>query len=326
MNISEIAEMAGVSRAAVSRYLNQGYLSDEKSQRIKKVIDATGYVPSTQAQTLRTKKTRMVGVIVPKINSEAVSRIMDGITRVIEESGSQVLLANTANRVEKELEYLGVFNNKQVDGVILIATIFTKEHHEILSKMKIPVVLVGQRLEGYHCVYHDDYGSIKEVTRALIRKGRRHLGFIGVDERDIAAGFERKRGFQDALAEADMAVNQGRIACGAFDMDNGYMHMKNFNEHHPEIDAVICATDRIAVGALLYLREQGIEVPAQISVTGVGDTGISKVVLPRLTTVHLYYKTSGMEAAQMLMEQIQEENRQARELKLGYKIISRDSV
>ena len=86
MNINEIAKLAGVSRATVSRYLNNGYVSDEKKERIQEVIDRTGYKPSTQAQTLRTKKTRLIGVILPKINSDSISRMVAGISVVLKEA------------------------------------------------------------------------------------------------------------------------------------------------------------------------------------------------------------------------------------------------
>lgn len=128
MNINEIAKLAGVSRATVSRYLNNGYVSDEKKERIQEVIDRTGYKPSTQAQTLRTKKTRLIGVILPKINSDSISRMVAGISVVLKEAGYQLLLANTENREKEELEYLRLFSENHVDGIILIATIITREH------------------------------------------------------------------------------------------------------------------------------------------------------------------------------------------------------
>ena len=109
MTIAEIAQRAGVSKAAVSRYLNNGYISSEKREAIRRVIEETGYIPSQQAQTLRTGKSRMIGVIVPRIDSEAVSRVVAGISRIFEEQGYRLLLANTENRMDKELEYLEVF-------------------------------------------------------------------------------------------------------------------------------------------------------------------------------------------------------------------------
>ena len=133
MTIAEIASRAGVSKAAVSRYLNNGYVSSEKREAIRRVIEETGYVPSQQAQTLRTGKSRMVGVIVPRIDSESISRVVAGISKVLEAQGYRLLLANTDNNIQKELEYLEVFRSGNVDGVILVATILSGAHKQALG-------------------------------------------------------------------------------------------------------------------------------------------------------------------------------------------------
>ena len=103
MTIKEIAQLAGVSSAAVSRYLNGGYVSAEKKEQIRKVIEETGYRPSAQARILRTKKACLVGVVVPKINSESISRVTAGIEQVLSRRGYQMLLASTDNDPAKEL-------------------------------------------------------------------------------------------------------------------------------------------------------------------------------------------------------------------------------
>ena len=153
MNIGDIAEMAGVSRAAVSRYLNNGYISEEKKERIREAIEKTGYKPSVMAQTLRTKKTRLVGVILPRIHSDSISSIVEGIGTRLNAGGYDMLLATTENDPSRELDFLRIFSNHRVDGVILLATVITKEHRKLLREMKVPVVLVGQSLSGVSCIY-----------------------------------------------------------------------------------------------------------------------------------------------------------------------------
>ena len=125
MTIADIANMAGVSKAAVSRYFNNGYISDEKREAIRKVVEETGYQPSVHAQTLRTKKTKMVGVIVPKMVSSALGRVIEGIQNVLDEAGYQLLLTVTHNDLEREITYLQNLDETKVDGVILCGTMFT---------------------------------------------------------------------------------------------------------------------------------------------------------------------------------------------------------
>ena len=326
MNISEIAKLAGVSRATVSRYLNDGYVSEEKREKIKAVIEETGYIPSTQAQMLRTKKTKLIGVILPKISSETISKIVDGISEKLAASGYHILLGNTDNSIERELEYLNIFKNNQVDGIIFIATIVSRRHKKLLKEIPVPVVVIGQEVEGYCCVYHDDYYAAKELTKRMIKANCKALAYIGATSEDKAAGLDRKQGFLEAIKETDIRTDELLLEEGSFSMESGYELMKKILAKKLDIDGVFCATDTIAVGAMEAVKEAGKNIPEDISVVGIGDTKISKVVTPKLTTARYYYKTSGVEAAAMLLAIIEEGQTYNKKIKLGYEILDRDSI
>ncbi|MDD3402946.1 MAG: LacI family DNA-binding transcriptional regulator [Hespellia sp.] len=321
MTINEIAELAGVSRATVSRYLNHGYISEEKAERVKKVIAQTGYVPSTQAQQLRTKKTCLIGVILPKINSESISRIVAGISLVLSERGYHLLLANTDNDEKKELEYLQLFQDNRVDGIILVGTIFTKEHEKLMKELPIPIVVVGQHVEGYVSIYHDDLGAAEAVTDQMVAAGGKNFGMIGATSRDVAVGQERRDGFLKSLKKAGIKVEKDGIREAAFTSESGYLMAKDLMEKNPQIDSLFCATDSMAVGAMEYLKERGKKIPQDVQLMGFGDSKLGKVAEPKLTTVHLSYKTSGEDAAKIILELLDHKNETVRELKLGYRIV-----
>jgi LacI family transcriptional regulator, sucrose operon repressor len=321
VTINEIAKMAGVSRATVSRYLNDGYVSEEKKERIAGVIAETGYIPSSQAQMLRTKKTGLIGVIIPKISSDSISRMVDGIGEELAKEGYQLLLASTNNNEREEVRYLQTFRNNYVDGVILIGTIFRKEHRKALEELEVPVVILGQQYEGYACVYQDDCHSARDVAE-LLTKSCRHIAYIGVTPRDKAVGAARKKGFQTALSSKGLEpVAEKQIA---FRMEEGYQAMRQIVETIPYIDGVFCATDMIAAGALQYLREAGLQ--RKVCVTGMGDSRIATILQPSLSTVHFHYKSSGREAARLLIEMLQKSEDVRKEIKMGYQIIERDST
>lgn len=324
MNINEIAWLAGVSRTTVSRYLNNGYVSEEKKEKIRKVIEETGYQPSTQAQMLRTKKTKLVGVVLPKINSDTISREVAGISDVLAKRGYQIILANTNNDIEEELKSLSLFRDNQVDGVIFIATMFTRKHKQMLKDYKVPIVILGQHLDGYPCIYQDDHKAAFQVTEKLAEKGKK-FAYIGVTDKDEAVGACRKKGFMDAIHKAKLEVVPERMKIGSFTMDSGYEMAKELFEEEPSIDSLVCATDTMAVGAMTYLKEIGLRIPEDVQIAGIGDGVPGKIVEPKLTTVHFYYKTSGMEAAAMLADLIENDTVISKEIKMGCELVERES-
>ncbi len=324
MNIAEIAKLAGVSSAAVSRYFNNGYISAEKKEAIRKVVEQTGYRPSVQAQTLRTKRTRMIGVIVPKIASVSIARVVEGILSVLNSSDYQMLLAVTENNPQKELEYLNAFSDKQVDGVVLVATILTAKHKRFLKKPLVPVVVVGQEMSGCYCVYHDDYHAAYDLTRYVLDTGRRKPGYIGVMREDQAVGTERLRAYQDAARDAGCEERADRYVIADFTWQSGYEKAAALVSLCGELDAVICATDSIAAGAMKYLRDHGYRIPEQILLAGMGDSEVGRLADPPLVTVHFAYEKSGELAAGMLLRAIGAEPAEVQGVRLGYELIGRE--
>ena len=326
MNINEIARLAGVSRATVSRYLNQGYVSEEKKARIRQVIEETGYRPLSSAQTLRSKKTNFVGVIIPKINSDSISRMVSGISKALSREGYQILLACTDNQEKEELRFLTLFRENHVDGIILLGTIFTAEHRKALKNLSVPIVILSQYLKGYSCVYHDDYQAARNLAEYLARSGRR-FGYLGVTQQDEAVGRERLRGVLDAAAAAGAILPKENILECRFQMESGFLQAKELLQRDPDLDTIICATDTIAVGALQYIKSAGKRVPDDIQIAGIGDSTLTRVTEPLLTTVHLHFEEAGTQAARLLVELIQNGKDAAhKEVKLDSRLIVQEST
>ena len=315
-----------MSPSAVSRYLNNGYLSAEKKEAIRKVIQETGYRPLVQAQILRTRKTKTVGVILPKIDSFSISNVVAGIDAVLEEKGFQILLADTHNLSDKELDYLDTFDDQRVDGIILIGTVFTPRHIAALKKSRVPVVVVGQQLAGISCVYHDDYHAFYDMTKLVLGKGCRRLGYMGALPQDRAVGQERSRAYCDALLDAGLEAQGAHMVTADFTIASGQKKARELLERFGPLDAMICATDTMAVGALQYLRSQGIQVPGQMLLTGQGASNISEVTTPAITTIRYFYEKSGANAAALLLERLEDPSTPVKEIKLGYAIVEHQST
>lgn len=328
MNINEIAKLAGVSNATVSRYLNGGSISQKTRERIQHIIEETGYKPSVSARMMRTGQSNYIGVIVPKINSESVSRMMAGVTEVLDNNGYEVLLGNADQSMERELRFLDLFKNREMAGLILFGTIVTGEHIEMLKALKMPVVIMGQSIQGFSCVCFDDYHAAYDLTGCLLKRKVNRFAYIGVTDRDLAVGLNRKKGMLDALEAHGYPVKELVCAEAAFSVSSGYECMKDLYGRYPDVDAVFCSTDSIAVGAMMYLRDQGVRVPDQVRITGVGHDQKSDIITPQLTTADYYYRSSGREAASILLDLISrwKEGIMTRELKLGYELLERGST
>ncbi len=326
MNISEFAEIAGVSKSAVSRYFNDGYLSEDKRKKIEEAIEKTGYAPNIAARAVRTRVTKLVGVILPKLSSESCSRVAEGISEVLNREGYKILMISTANDAHKEIESLELLRQNRVDGIILLATVFTDLHKSVLSKVRVPVVIVGQYLKGYNCVCHNDREAAYMLTKRMLENGARRPGFIGVLMEDRAAGAARREGFDKALQEFGLECDPQFAETSQFNMDSGYDCMRRILSRKKIPDAVFCATDDIAAGAMLCCREKGLRIPEDIMICGVGDSKIARILYTPLTTARLHYKTAGTEAANMVLAAIQNGDAIQRALQLDYDIIEREST
>ncbi len=319
MTIKEIAKLAGVSSAAVSRYLNGGYISEEKKEQIRKVIEETGYQPSAQARMLRTKKASLVGVVVPKINSESISRVTAGIEKVLSERNYQMLLAGTDNTPAKEIEYMRLFENYPVDGIVLVGTMITAEHRRFFKESKVPVVVIGQHTKYANCIYHDDYGAGKLMGYAVAKAGKGEIAYIGVTREDKAVGVAREDGFRAGLKSAGYELKEDYKRTAQFSTASGYEETMKLLHEKSDIDIISCATDTIAAGAIGALHDCG--KSDKIRITGFGDNQLLKAVTGGIPTIHFGYMTSGIRGAELLLDAIDRGENLPIEMKLGCRLV-----
>lgn len=330
LNIIDIAKLAGVSKSTVSRYLNNGYVSVESREKIKKVLEETGFTPQRQAKGMRTKKTNLIGVIVPKISSETPARVVEGITEVLSPNGYDILIANTNLSIEKELEYLNIFKSNQVDGIIFMATKVTDKHIEVIRDLEVPIVVVAQDIEKFPAVYFDEFQATEDITNYLIAKGHKKIGYIGVYEEDKAVGLYRKQAYIETLKNNNIEINYENIKSGDFDEKSGYILTREMMEGEDVPTAIVAVTDNLALGAIEYLIDNDYKVPDDVAVVGMGDSKISRVIRPRLTTVHYHYKTAGRKSAEIILEEldskIEKNNSVVKKVKLKCLLVERNSV
>jgi LacI family sucrose operon transcriptional repressor len=308
VNIKEISKLANTSPSSVSRVINSsGYVKDEVKKRILKVLEETGYRPNAFAKALHSKKSHTIGVILPKINATSSGENVSGIDQFFSAKGYSLLLGNTDHQLKKELEFLDLFKEKQVDGIIFIATLLTPEHQEKLNKLGIPVVIIGQESpKNIPCVLFDEYHAAKQITQHLLATGKQRIAFIGVDECDISVGVMRHKCYSDALKEQNLTPDVNLFAKGDFTHQSGFIACRHILENnYLRPDAIFAASDKMAIGAMSYLFSVGLRVPEDISICGVGGGTLANFYNPKLTTLAYDYKQSGVIASELLFQRLE---------------------
>ncbi|GAB6137534.1 LacI family DNA-binding transcriptional regulator [Halanaerobaculum tunisiense] len=330
ITIKEIAKLANVSKSTVSRVINNSdHVSDKVREKVEQIVEETGYAPNSLAKDLHRNRTDTIGVILPKINTSTFSAAVEGISNTMYENGYDVLLTNTRLNNEEEINHLQLLKEKRVSGILLFGTQFTEEHVEMLTKMNIPVVVLGQDITDIleiPCVIHDDFQSAQDIVNYLIEQGHNRIGYIGVEEYDEAVGQFRKQGYLTALQENNLPVKEEYMYKDGFSIDSGYQGMTEIINNTQKLPtAVFAATDRLAIGAMKCLKDNGYRIPEDVSIVGIGDADISPLITPELTTIHYNHFRAGAEASKLLLQHINNQEIPYK-LVMDHHIVERNSV
>lgn len=325
-SILDVARLAGVSKSTVSRVINDEYgVKASTKIKVNQAIKSCGYLPNQIAKDLKSKTTNLIGVIVPRISSHATSLGVEGISHAIARSNKRMLLANTEQDAETECQYIQVFNQKRVDGIILFATHIDKQLVTAIKASQAPVVIIGQDASMYNIpsIVHDDVRVGAVAAEKLYKAGCKEIAFLGVSSRDIAVGQHRFEGLVQGLSLYDL--KPAYHSYGDFSLTSGKEEMKKLLQENPRIDGVFCATDRIAAGAIQALHEQGKIAGKDIHIIGLGNGDIANVVMPRLSTFEFAFESAGEKAAEMLINIISNGQTDVAKLVLGFKWIAGQS-
>lgn len=322
MTISEIAKLSEVSKSTVSRYLNNGYVSPDAKAKIEKVIQETGYKPNAFAQNLKSKTSNFIGVIIPRLDSYAVTKTLMGIDSKLKENNFQMLVASTNQNIEREIESLYSLSTQKVAGIIFLGTEITKKHEETIEKLNIPVIIVGQEHYKFNCIIHDDFNAAYELSKKVLSMGHKHITYLGVTEKDVAVGIKRKDGFRKAIEEAeDVKVNYYTTS---FSMDDA-INIGNTIIKKENSSLLFCATDNIALGVMKSIFSNGLKVPTDFSVVGFGGYKIAEIFHPSLTTIKFDYYGAGNAAGINIIKLIKGEKINRLTIS-NYELLNRESV
>jgi LacI family transcriptional regulator len=301
-----VATAAGVHFSTVSRALNPATRDLVKPQIAARILETAkqlGYRTNSLASSLRTKRSRVVGVVVPDIASLLFPPILEGIEHTLLKEGYMTIVANSANDPERHRRILAGMVERQVDGLIIASATL---HDPILDEWlenRAPIVLMNRTDESGRApaVVNDDLRGIGLAVRHLVELGHKRIAHIAGPD-FLSTGAVRLRGFQLACVELGVPeLRSAVVRAAAFTREAGRAACVELLARDHEVTAIVAANDLIALGCYDVFAEKGIRCPADISITGYNDAPFVDLVQPPLTTVRINQREMGLEAARILV-------------------------
>lgn len=323
MTNKEVAELAGVSSAAVSRFLNGGYLSEEKRERIAAAIEKTGYVPSANARILRMKKSDTVGIVLTKSDESTLTGVTAGLEKYLFAAGYGASLAYVGNEDGADFNAMRSMLERQIDGIVLISSAPAPGNLELFERARVPIVIVGQHTRGRNCVRFDNFGAAYDLASALKCDVESRVAYIDAGERYRSFGSDRRKGFLAGLERAGVPEDRVSVVTGGFSVDEGYYVTKKLLASGIAYDVIACATDTMAAGALKAIRERAMasrrfRAPR---VSGFGNDPILQAVAGPIPSVRFDFEECGIKAAEMMVDLLRGEVKSVTSIVLGYEIV-----
>lgn len=340
VNIKDVARRANVSPAAVSYALNNtGGVSKETADRVLDVAKELNYRPNFVAKSLKTQRTKTIGVLVEDLTVFNAPDIIDGISETSENQGYSIILSNLrlskrigldftqalAHRdlVRKKLDEMYF---KQVEGIIYVG-MHSRDVSALVDFGQLPLVYAYcmSSRDGDMYVTYDDRLTAYRACRYLLDKGHRSIGFITGPRGHVDTSIDRLQGSKDALQEFDLTVSESQVAEGDWDYDSGFEGAR-YLLNQEGITAIFAMNDLMALGAMAYCHAHALPVPNRVSVMGFDNRESSRYFVPGLTTMALPLRTMGERAAQMIITTINNEAIEDPKNRLPGELIARDSV
>jgi LacI family transcriptional regulator len=326
-NIYEVAELAGVSLATVSRVINPGAKVSEKTRQ--KVLDAMrqlGYQPNSIAQSLATRSSNAIGVIVSELHGPFFGAMLSAIEETLKAAGKFVLVAAGHGKEEQEREAIRFLVGRNCDALIVhverLPDKFLIDH----DHNSTPLVVMNRKVRGLtdHCFSLNNELGGYLATRSLLKHRHKRIAYVS-GPLDRADAKQRLAGHKRALAEAGVKFDERVLIEGDYRETGGQDALNALFRKEIPFSAMVCANDEMAAGAIAAAHERGLELPMELSIVGFDDAPISRYVYPKLTTIHYPIADMGHMAARWVLKHVYHQPQDVQQV-FEPKLVERDSV
>lgn len=330
VTIKDIANHLTLSVSTVSRALTDDKnIRRETKEKVLAAAKALGYRPNPVATNLKYGRTNTVGVIVPEMVTPFASQVIEGIQKILYSKGLKVIIAQSDENPQREKENLQLMESFMVDGII-ICLCHHAENRALYTRLQeegIPMIFFDRIPEDKDAskVIVDDYAKSFFMMEHLIRSGRQRIAHLQAPSY-IYNSVERFRGYKDALTKFRIPYDDSLVIKTGMTIDDGRRAAEQLIRTNASFDALFAFTDTLAIGAMNYLREQGISIPEEVAVASFSGTILSTIVYPQLTTVEQPLEEMGEAAARLMLEKINDPSSANRTIVLDAKIRVRGST
>ncbi|RJE87597.1 LacI family transcriptional regulator [Paenibacillus sp. 1011MAR3C5] len=322
-SIKDVARIAGVSVATVSRVLNdKGYVGQRTREKVEKAIKETSYKPNEVARSLFKKRSSTIGLIVPDIMNPFFTELARAVEDMATKLGYNVILCNSDGNRDKEQAYLDVLKQQYVNGIIVSSNTLTAQQVEELN---IPVVSIDREIsKGLPTIVVENKKGAMMATRYLQSKGCKNIGHIR-GSYGVVNAEERYEGYKEVVA-SEPWFKESYVVNGNYDMQSSIAATAELLRLHPEIDGIFAANDIMAIGALKVAHQLGKKVPEELAVIGFDGIKLSTVMTPELTTIVQPIYKLGEVSAEMLINLMEQQPIENTYYKLDVELIERNST
>ena len=306
VTLADVAQLAGVGSMTVSRALRTPeQVSDKLREKIEEAVSQLGYLPNQAASSLASASSNTIAMIVPSLSEAGCAEMFAGLQKVLQPAGYQIMLAESQHRIEREEKLLETLLSYNLAAAILLSVEHSANVRQWLDNLTIPVLEIGALTDSPidMNIGIDYVEAMYQLTQTVVAKGYQNIGMLCANQEQWIFQ-QHLQGWRKAMLKAHMSphrvINAAEPAC----FSTGAQQLPEFLLAWPEIDALVCVSDDLACGALYECQRRRIKVPDELAVVGFGNSDVSKVCQPPLTTIAIPHKEIGVRAAQALLARI----------------------
>ena len=330
ITIYDLAAKLGTSASTVSRALkDHPAISRAMVKKVRDLADRMGYQPNVFAASIRQNRTNTIGILIPRITSDFMSKAVTAIEEVLNRSGYNIIISQSDESAKKEEANARTLFNSRVDGLIVSLSNETAgyDHFKPFIEKDIPVVFfdrVCREIKGVK-VTIDDVAAGMSAADHLIKKGKKRIAVLtGSLKRNVYK--DRLTGYKKALKKHTIPADDSLIIESALTLESGRDVVKKLMKLKKKPDAIFACNDISAIGCILQLKEMGIKVPADVAVIGFNNDAAAGIISPALTTIDHPVKEMGRTAAEMMLKALQGEKAHPSDVVLKTKLVVRESA